>query len=439
MSYNNKNNNKKQLEFLNNFITLYGINGLHDTDTEIHSSNLVKIDDMTKNIPEIKKLFKTSVMNLSRNNYQITKTNAVSILKHLCLQANVPFKINKYPNYYTFALSPQNVLLKEYRNGNILPFDKKDKTHEQDIKPITSLNKLNKISCLHISDSYCGSVQSDKKECFEAGNDIKDDISDFLVKQDLTQKGIFELVKNEKYQSVLLTGVFFQKIKQWWKVGEENFVLFSLPSYVDVYRNILKLTTYDKKGNMISIYNPGTMPGSQYYAGPTYSLGMCKLKNHNIIQFTAIRYYNDVNLYIPYTGFTPHYFKVEIECQFIQTKLRSLNYEQFNYINEMKYIQEYTVNSMGEVSLPRSNCFMFKNVDNAILKVNGVMELGIVKNKEYPMPTFTEFVIYPKDPAKSLSVTVLDIDKKLDEGETIYWDLNGDKYIVKDGLIGKMT
>ena len=113
MSYNDKNNIKNKLDFLNIILPLYGINSLSDTDTEINSNNLTKFNEMTDLLKTIRKLFKVSVMNLSRNNNKIVKTNAIPILKHLCIQSHVPFDITKYSSHYTFVLADTNKLLEK--------------------------------------------------------------------------------------------------------------------------------------------------------------------------------------------------------------------------------------------------------------------------------------------------------------------------------------
>jgi len=118
MSYNDKNNLKSQFEFLNQILPVYGINTTADIDTEITSSD-VDCEKLNKFIPDIQKLFKTSVMNLARSNYKFTHTNALPILKHLCIQARIPFDITKYQDYYTFAITKQNPFLQPEPINNI--------------------------------------------------------------------------------------------------------------------------------------------------------------------------------------------------------------------------------------------------------------------------------------------------------------------------------
>lgn len=107
----------EQLIFLNNLLDNFGIRGLSDYETKISQSELLDdvVNKVNINIPEIRKLFKTSGMNLARKKYKIDSIGlALSILKHCLKQANVPYEtIHTKTNNY-LRLIPVNRLLVEY-------------------------------------------------------------------------------------------------------------------------------------------------------------------------------------------------------------------------------------------------------------------------------------------------------------------------------------
>jgi hypothetical protein len=113
-SYAGKNNTCDQVDFINSILPLYGIESVCDTKSTavVTDEALVKL---TSEIPQIKKLFKVSVMNLGRSNNQITHTNCIPILKHMCIQAKIPFEVDKTSKGYTFSLAPENLYLSTLR------------------------------------------------------------------------------------------------------------------------------------------------------------------------------------------------------------------------------------------------------------------------------------------------------------------------------------
>lgn len=113
-----------QIKFLDKFITIYGIKGISDHKTEISQSNVDDEDklfasingDMTK----IKKLFKTSKLNLSRKKYKVDSVSlAFSILRNLLKQANIPFDtIHKKTGNFVRLIRPNNLLVDYIKNPN---------------------------------------------------------------------------------------------------------------------------------------------------------------------------------------------------------------------------------------------------------------------------------------------------------------------------------
>lgn len=144
MSYTAKNNLLDQMNLLNTILPYYGIKSVYDNDTEILSSN-INCEPLNEFIPEIQDKFKTSIMNLSRSDYKITQTNAIPILKHMCIQARIPFDITKYPKHYTFAIAPVNCFLKP---------ENKENTIVDENAPISSLNDRKPRSLEYYKNLY---------------------------------------------------------------------------------------------------------------------------------------------------------------------------------------------------------------------------------------------------------------------------------------------
>lgn len=108
-SYNSKNNITQQLHFLNNFVTFYSLKNLADMDTEISCNSEIDYKRINDTIPELKKYFKISGLNLSKiGNTVSTGRQALGILRKLCSQARIPYEFDKTENGYTFSLTPLN-------------------------------------------------------------------------------------------------------------------------------------------------------------------------------------------------------------------------------------------------------------------------------------------------------------------------------------------
>lgn len=109
----------EQIQFLHKFIKLYGFSGINDFKTKISCSQLKKKDNFIKNInvfmPELKKHFKPSTLNLARKKYVIdTHQLALSILKNCLQQSNIGFEIIKTSKTNMLRLRKPNILFINY-------------------------------------------------------------------------------------------------------------------------------------------------------------------------------------------------------------------------------------------------------------------------------------------------------------------------------------
>lgn len=120
-SYQQKNAILAQIKLINKLLPHFNINGLSDYTTEIDSNVKFNLDKINEHIDEVKQHFKISEMGLAKHNYKIsTGSQAITLLKHMCRQANVTYDLIKHPNKYSFALAPPNIILQEYlkNSGN---------------------------------------------------------------------------------------------------------------------------------------------------------------------------------------------------------------------------------------------------------------------------------------------------------------------------------
>ena len=102
-----------QLTFLDKFVKIFGFKGLHDYDTEITTSQYKDTDKLiqrvNQQIPQIKKLFKTSQLNLSRKNYHVDNISlAFSLLKKILQQCQIPFDVRHTSKCNYVCLIPVN-------------------------------------------------------------------------------------------------------------------------------------------------------------------------------------------------------------------------------------------------------------------------------------------------------------------------------------------
>ena len=108
-----------QIKFLDQFVKHYGFKGINDYKTQITTSQYKNKDQLTKSIngdmDQIKKLFKTSQLQLARKNYKIdTVMMAFSLLKGLLKQANINYSVSKSNGKNYLRLIPENNKLREY-------------------------------------------------------------------------------------------------------------------------------------------------------------------------------------------------------------------------------------------------------------------------------------------------------------------------------------
>lgn len=110
----------EQLVYLDKFIRLYGINGLADYETKITVKQYPKdsfLKTINAEIPNLKKYFKRSTLNLKRKNDKIDNVPlALSILKKCLTKTNIPYECVHTSTKNYMRLIPVNKLLYIYIN-----------------------------------------------------------------------------------------------------------------------------------------------------------------------------------------------------------------------------------------------------------------------------------------------------------------------------------
>lgn len=374
MSYNNKNNLEKQLDFLDKYIQLYGISSLCDTETEIRSSELENFDKMNDYLPDIKKIFKVSIMNLNRSNNKITNTNAISILKHLCIQARVPFDITKYSLYYTFSLAPRNILLEKIR----------DKSIQKYTKPYNT-NNLYRLT----NDSV-----NDVKLCTDTGNDIAIDVKELLdIKHQIQDYCLLELVKNNNSSSVSANAVLSGYVKQRFEINTSKFISIGLARCVDIYNKILSVKLYDKNGICFLTTNKINISADTFHT-----------VFENVTELNCPVWsipYTNICLTIPYTDKKPFFYKIEINCTMLNNKKRKILAKNWNNIDIsdgcIKYDLYYNmvkITSLDNMNIPRCGNIIYdiKSTKKIFILYNRIQQVSI-NNTYIPLPIYTEVKI----------------------------------------------
>lgn len=251
----------EQLVFLNKFLIGFGINGLSDNETKISQSNANNkvIDHVNKHMSEIKKLFKTGSMNLSRKKYKVDSINlAFSTLKHCLKQANVPYEAihTKESNY--LRLIPVNNLLMKYIEHpmNYIQHDSmeikqneaKDESTNDPLELTTILDGKKVIHCVNNQDAYSSSHQA---LCQLSQSSVPDattikEIYNIGKKTNQSDRLKFSITKNHIIAQIEMTR--FSDI-----IAGLNFKLVRGPLYVDdnEHGKIVEKTRYvlgDTKG-----------------------------------------------------------------------------------------------------------------------------------------------------------------------------------------------
>ena len=396
MSYSEKNNIKQQLHLINELLPHYGINTLADTLSEITCNDIHEFELLSGYIPEIKKYFKTSIMNLGRSDNKFTKTNAIPILKHMCIQARIPFDITKYSNYYTFSLCEENILLREYRNKDkpIPPVNQEFSHIVLNSKPFEYFNNL---SCYNVSELSLLTSCKNNTECVQIGGDITDDITPLLNLKS-TNILLIEKIIEKPIPAISCISVLYDKISNWYEIDGKSFVSINIPRRVDILNRIINIKLYDRNGRC-------------YYSNNTADVNMNIFytinENVNDINIPIWCYpYQQFSLSIPYTDIIPYFYKVELQIKILDSKyfkmrcleaINNMYYLPTSYVDP-KYIK---ITTNMKYDIPNS-----RSIDDTALTISSSSKLYIeyINNKTSYNIDVENDMIFPTPPYQIIRI-----------------------------------
>lgn len=109
----------EKIHFINSFVKIFGFQNIADYKTKISiTDSNPNLNSINSHMDFIKNHFNTSQLQLSRINFFITtKTQAVSLLKNILKQSNIPYESIKSNSHTFLRLIPINTLLSEYINS----------------------------------------------------------------------------------------------------------------------------------------------------------------------------------------------------------------------------------------------------------------------------------------------------------------------------------
>jgi len=395
----NNYNKKKQLDFLNNFFFFFVIYSVYDVNTEIKSIDLTKFEEMTSRIDDMKKLFKISVMNLGRSDYKITKTNAIPVLKHLCIQARIPFDITKYSKYYTFSLTYPNELVYPRNNNNkecLINMNIND--NNTNAKNLKSLSFLDKLQYPAIDGKY-------------------NLIAPYLDVPYLFQHCIEKIMKDNRL-SINCIGILSGKISEWVEIKNKKTVNIRLQRVCDVYNRILYVKLYDKAGK-------------NFYTSDKADITLNKvttlLSNVSDINCPIFSLpFSDLYLTFPYENSKPHYYMIEMECGVICDKCRIQDYQLWEPL-KFKNMQSNKIHIESDkiIIIPHSEkSFIITKCDACTVYI-GDAEINFNKGDVIPLPVYNNVIIHAKN------VWFKYADKNSDE----IFLIGNKKYTIKNGSL----
>lgn len=369
-SYNDKNNIKKQMDFLEEkFLPLLGIFTLRDTETEIIPSRLKDYKKVSELIPEIQKLFKTSGMNLGRSNYQISKTNVLPVLKNMCAQAHIPYEVTKYSNYYTFALSPINELLLAKRHSSSKKVKPEVGSGDYPIAEKTKKVKNIMDRKFEVLEKSILSSKLDDLPYFRLGNDLLFD----LCSEDYMTRDRFYNVKSYS-KRYCFDAIWIEKITTWYECDGKKYVLWDNKPCGEFTNKIKNIKLYDEFGNCIHTTDAADIM--------LHEVSTIKRNVTNVQR--NLGFFLGLGIAIP-DEVRPTYYKITLE------QLEFSSKDSLMFKEEISYTKNIKITWTGSVRIPLNlssnvltNIKYEKDNFHFRLEINGI-PIGVsAKNKIIP-------------------------------------------------------
>lgn len=248
MSYSGKNNLLDQISFLDKkILPLYGILGVSDTTTRISVNSNIDYKGITKLVDTIKLFFKVSQMKLAAYKYQITRTNAIAVLRHMCDQAQIPYIYEKTKDGYLFNLSDENRELIAYKKiiQNRL-------TQQVDVYNV----KIENLS--HVKNTVNGNklrqIDNNVKAVIDQYKNsglAKDFNPTSYISNGITE--LFKLLIESCADSVTYNFLMAKKVNAIYTCCDEKFIFIPIPRSFDFIKSVKDIKLYDKNSNLLDI------------------------------------------------------------------------------------------------------------------------------------------------------------------------------------------
>lgn len=405
-----KNNISKQLEFLNIFVQLFGINGLKDIHTEVKSSELHRFNEMTIYIPRIQELFKTSVMNLGRSSYKFNETNAIKILKHLLIQANVPFDVTKYSTHYTFALAPINNQLMVYHSNNEKAVIFKEKA---EINLEQNLNRTYPVYDDHdipftsqdydVHPNIIADILCSKQSILQGpDSDMKQLVQNYIDADKITD--MFTTLGTSTKSSVRATNITIMCVdRTYYKFNNTSTKYFYIPfnRLFDVI-NSIQITLYNEYGNkIISDCPPDIQLSNNLNLISVYDIDTANKTRLNIDLPIYLLPYQVTGLFVSFEGVVPHYYQLRSEITLLSHNRRQMkkSVPYLSYVIKDGIIQMPNTRSPSQSEIHTKN----KRMSLDLMRCYDVLKITTINNRP--------FEIYKNDEKMLNTSTITQFDR----------------------------
>src|SRR3989338_2844626 len=109
----------KHLVFIDNFVTIYHLDGITDYQTKIYVKDFHQdpnfLEQVNQNMSEIKELFPHAILNLNRKAFVVDSAIlAFSLLRNLLKYCQIPFEVGRTSQTTYLRLTPVNFTLVYY-------------------------------------------------------------------------------------------------------------------------------------------------------------------------------------------------------------------------------------------------------------------------------------------------------------------------------------
>lgn len=389
MSYTKKNNSIKQLNLLDRFVRLYGIHGLSDITTEVKSCDLTRFNEMTSYIEEIQEVFKTSGLNLGRTNGEITRTNAIPVLKHLCMQARILIEKTKYSGYCTYALTPENPLLKSYRYSKFI-----FSTNQPSKVVCEPYGYFDSLKCERVEQPFSNRV-NDKHQCMRI-------LGENFRKKGQCNYNLPAAISMVKHKCKVMEYTFIDtvSISTIYEKEGERFLSIRLDrDNYDIIKSLLNLELYDEQGNKI-------IPAKLMLANTPFE-DFLEIESGDDLDIPLFSLpYSDMRLNVYFEDITPIVYKSEFLCRIFTTKITRLckNFKEYDITDGSIGISQHPVlTSFVTIVSVYGDDIIIPRYTNAITEYHSSTDIKIVANNKklvftgenptIPLPTYLSIQI----------------------------------------------